>query len=500
LIEDLLDDERRKDPELEHYFAEVQLEPVFVKNLESVQGDERDVMYFSITYGPDMAGAVSMNFGPLNRDGGERRLNVAVTRARHELRVFSSLRGEQMDLSRTKAAGVRDLKHFLEFAERGQRSLAEAHHGSLGDFESPFEVSVAQALGRKGWQVHTQIGASSFRVDLGVVHPDFAGRYLAGVECDGATYHRSATARDRDKLREQVLRGLGWEILRVWSTDWWVNPGGTLDRVHQRLVELLEADRAKQPQAPDTADAAMANDYTAGGSADPNGADAEASAAIARAARGSIAGGEAQTGVRAADHEQAYAPASEAGERVSGEKASHAERDVFRVAEPAEAVPPGALDANRFFENGYDTVLQPMVEWVIEREGPILDAVLARRIARAHGFQRTGGRIQERVEALARRRFRMTEEAGGTFYWPDGLPPSTYVAFRRAASEDSNRGVEEVCEAELTSLARAVLSRGFGGQDALISMARELGLQRLREASKGRLEDALRRAQATGTN
>lgn len=193
LIEDLLDDERRKAPELEHYFAEVQLEPVFVKNLESVQGDERDIMYFSITYGPDMAGAVSMNFGPLNRDGGERRLNVAVTRARHELRVFSSLRGEQMDLSRTKAAGVRDLKHFLEFAERGQRSLAEAHHGSLGDFESPFELSVAQALGRKGWQVHTQIGASSFRVDLGVVHPDFAGRYLAGVECDGATYHRSAT-------------------------------------------------------------------------------------------------------------------------------------------------------------------------------------------------------------------------------------------------------------------------------------------------------------------
>lgn len=496
LIEDLLDDERRKDPELEHYFAEVQLEPVFVKNLESVQGDERDIMYFSITYGPDIAGAVSMNFGPLNRDGGERRLNVAVTRARHELRVFSSLRGEQMDLSRTKAAGVRDLKHFLEFAELGHRSLAEAHHGSLGDFESPFELSVAQALGRKGWQVHTQIGASSFRVDLGVVHPDFAGRYLAGVECDGATYHRSATARDRDKLREQVLRGLGWEIVRVWSTDWWVNPGGTLDRVHHRLVELLEADRAKRPPAPDTADIAMANDDEAGGSADRDGADVEASAVIARAARGSIAGGEARTGVRAADHDLVYARASDAGEQVSGEEPSHAASDVFRAAEPAEAVPPGAIDADRFFENGYDTVLQPMVEWVVEHEGPILDAVLARRIARAHGFQRTGSRIQERVEALARRRFQATEEAGGTFYWPDGLPPSSNVAFRRPASEDSNRSVEEVCEAELTSLARAILSRGYGGQEALISMARELGLQRLREASRGRLEDAMRRAQS----
>ena len=133
---------------------------------------------------------------------------------------------------------------------------------------------------------------------------------------------------------------------------------------------------------------------------------------------------------------------------------------------------------------------------MVEREGPIQDAVLARRIARAHGFQRTGSRIQERVEALARRRFQMTEEAGGSFYWPYGLPPSSNVAFRRPAGEDSNRGVEEVCEAELTSLARAVLSRGYGGQDALISMARELGLQRLREASRGRLEDALHRAQA----
>jgi very-short-patch-repair endonuclease len=243
LIEDLLDEERRKDPALESFFSDAQPEPVFVKNLESVQGDERDIMYFSITYGPDIAGAVSMNFGPLNRDGGERRLNVAVTRARQELRVFSSLRGEQMDLSRTRAAGVRDLKHFLEFAERGPRALAESHHGSQGDFDSPFEASVAQALERKGWRVHTQIGASSFRVDLGVVHPDFAGRYLAGVECDGATYHRSATARDRDKLREQVLRGLGWQILRIWSTDWWIHPGGTLERVHLALTALLEQDR-----------------------------------------------------------------------------------------------------------------------------------------------------------------------------------------------------------------------------------------------------------------
>lgn len=210
------------DISLEPYFAEMELEPVFVKNLESVQGDERDIMYFSITYGPDIHGAVSMNFGPMNRDGGERRLNVAITRARHELRVFSSLKAEQMDLARTQALGVRDLKHFLDFADRGPRALAEATGGSRGDFESPFEEAVAAALARKGWQLHTQVGASDFRIDLAVVHPDASGVYLTGIECDGATYHRSATARDRDKLREQMLRGLGWEILRVASQ---VGPG-----------------------------------------------------------------------------------------------------------------------------------------------------------------------------------------------------------------------------------------------------------------------------------
>ncbi|ODU01310.1 MAG: hypothetical protein ABS89_07570 [Thiobacillus sp. SCN 63-1177] len=178
LIEDLLDEERRKDPAIEPWFSDIELEPVFVKNLESVQGDERDIMYFSITYGPDLHGAVSMNFGPMNRTGGERRLNVAITRARHELRVFSSLKAEQMDLARTQAVGVRDLKLFLEFAERGTRALAEAHSGSQGGFESPFEETVAAALARKGWQLHTQIGASAFRIDLAVVHPDAQGVYL----------------------------------------------------------------------------------------------------------------------------------------------------------------------------------------------------------------------------------------------------------------------------------------------------------------------------------
>ncbi|MBV2131589.1 DUF4011 domain-containing protein [Pseudomonas sp. MAP12] len=245
LILDLLDAARRRNPALDRHFDEALIEPVFVKNLESVQGDERDLILFSTTFGPDSLGLVSMNFGPLNKSGGERRLNVAITRARSELKVFTSLRPEQIDLSRTAAEGVKDLRHFLEFAERGARALDEAVHGSVSGFDSPFEEAVARALAEKGWVLHPQVGVSRFRIDLGVVDPDAPGRYLAGIECDGATYHRSATARDRDKIRESVLRGLGWEILRLWSTDYWLDPQGTLDKLDQQLRRLLERQRAR---------------------------------------------------------------------------------------------------------------------------------------------------------------------------------------------------------------------------------------------------------------
>ncbi|WP_445371312.1 DUF4011 domain-containing protein [Methylomonas sp. HW2-6] len=241
LIEDLLDDARSKNPEIEWAFsAEHTLEPVFVKNLETVQGDERDVILFSITYGPDQSGHVTMNFGPLNRTGGERRLNVAMTRARMEMLVFSTLSPDRIDLSRTSALAVRDLKHFLEYADRGAVVLGAAVHGSLGDFESPFESAVAKALREKGWEVHAQIGVSAYRIDLGIVHPERPGIYLAGIECDGAMYHSSAYARERDKIRQSVLESLGWTLIRVWSTDWWTNREKSIAILNETLQKLFE--------------------------------------------------------------------------------------------------------------------------------------------------------------------------------------------------------------------------------------------------------------------
>lgn len=192
-------------------------------------------------------GRLPMDFGALNRGGGERRLNVAVTRAREELVVFSGISADQIDLSRTKAKGVEHLKAFLDYAERGVTALPQHDRGSAGSPESPFEEAVAGELQRRGWQVVTQVGVSDFRIDLGVKHPDRTGAYLAGVECDGRTYHSSATARDRDKVREQVLRNLGWEIFRIWSPDWWFDKKGTANRLHDALNTHLAADRQRRP-------------------------------------------------------------------------------------------------------------------------------------------------------------------------------------------------------------------------------------------------------------
>lgn len=487
LIEDLLDEERRKDPGLELYFAESELEPLFVKNLESVQGDERDIMYFSITFGPDGSGAVSMNFGPMNRTGGERRLNVAITRARHELRVFSTLRADQMDLSRTQAIGVRDLKHFLEFAERGSRALFEVTSGSLGGFESPFEEAVAGALASKGWILHTQVGASAFRVDLAVVHPDAAGSYLAGIECDGATYHRSATARDRDMLREYVLRGLGWEILRIWSTDWWVDPKGTLDRVCKQLDALLLVSRAKRAEE-----------------AKKVAAEAEAREAIEKAMEETLSQPKPDAVVKPVDTEprsasqtpaeaehelkEVYAQsitASNEGELLIG--------PYYAECDPASAV--AGCDPDAFFEKVYDDRLQAMIAFVVSEEGPILDLALARRISRAHGWQRTGRRIQERVEEAAKRLFKITEEDVGTFYWPERLPPGSVVKFRRPGT-DAQRSIDEVCIEELVALAESVVSAEASDDENLVLMAKELGISRLRASSRGRLDEALKQFRA----
>jgi very-short-patch-repair endonuclease len=232
LIEKLLEFKQKEHPELEAYFSGMAPERLFVKNLENVQGDERDVMIFSTTFGKDPAGKLSMNFGPMNKPGGERRLNVAITRARERLIVVTSLEPEDIDLSRTAAVGVKHLREFLAFVRDGKQALFRTvMTDSTARCDSPFEVDVLNVCQALHWKMETQVGCSGYKIDLAIVDPRAPGRYVLGIECDGATYHSGATARDRDRLRQSVLEGLGWTFHRIWSTDWRLNRNAEIDRL-----------------------------------------------------------------------------------------------------------------------------------------------------------------------------------------------------------------------------------------------------------------------------
>lgn len=213
---------RLQDRTYEHFFAEDNEEPFFIKNLENVQGDERDTIIFSIGYAKDATGKMYMNFGPLSKEGGHRRLNVAITRAKYNIKLVGSIVPTDIDLERTSAEGVRLLRSYIEFAQQGIIALQNelSYNEQSLDFDSPFEEAVYDFLIENEFQVVTQVGCSGFRIDMAVKHPKLSGIFVIGIECDGATYHSARTARERDRLRQMVLEDMGWTIHRIWSTDW----------------------------------------------------------------------------------------------------------------------------------------------------------------------------------------------------------------------------------------------------------------------------------------
>ena len=244
LIEDLLLEEMSKYPELEQKAFQCH-EPIFIKNLENVQGDERDVILFSIGYGPDKNGNVSMNFGPLNNQGGERRLNVAVSRARYEMIIFSTLHPEQIDLKRSKAKGVEGLKKFLEFAERGTTLISTMQTKRIPT--NDLVNLIAQELENRGYTVNTFVGRSNFKVDLAIINPRNKDQYLLGILCDGKNYYETKTTRDREIVQPGVLNMLHWNIIRIWSIDWFENKEQVLDRITEKLETLQQENSSMRP-------------------------------------------------------------------------------------------------------------------------------------------------------------------------------------------------------------------------------------------------------------
>lgn len=237
LIEDLLQERLKMYPTLEKLMTDCD-EPLFIKNLENVQGDERDTILFSVGYGPDKNGNVSMNFGPLNISGGERRLNVAVSRARQCMKVFSTMHSNQIDLSRTQALGVKGLKNFLYFAEHGYQPEFASRQQCCESFVSGLPTLIADQLRERGYQVDTYVGKSSFRVDIAVVDPKNPEKYLLGILCDGKNYYTTPTSRDREIVQPSVLKGLGWNIERIWSVDWLNDSETVVNNLVKKINEI----------------------------------------------------------------------------------------------------------------------------------------------------------------------------------------------------------------------------------------------------------------------
>jgi very-short-patch-repair endonuclease len=244
-IQDEVEVLRRTHPtDMEPFFAKHPYEPFFVKNLENVQGDERDVIFLSVGYGKDTEGRMFQNFGPLNKAGGERRLNVLISRARKCCEVFTSITDQDITLTEASSEGVMGLKHFLQYARTGIFDLAQASGRPLG---SPLEEAVKDAIERSlGWEVHTQVGVAGFFIDLAIIDSERQGRYVLGIECDGVAYHNSPSARERDRLRQSVLESQGWFIHRLWGVDFFRRPDQEIAKIkaaYDRALEWLkEAD------------------------------------------------------------------------------------------------------------------------------------------------------------------------------------------------------------------------------------------------------------------
>lgn len=245
-IENIILIKRKINGELDRYLsaADKSSEPFFVKNLENVQGDERDIIIISICYGKNDEGKLNRRFGPVNNPGGEKRLNVLFTRAKEKCIVYSNFTAGDISVNETDPIGLKMLKAFLDYAQN--RKLTTEYVGE-NRTDSPFEAGVKRQLERNGFEVHTQIGSAGYFIDLAIPHPNQKGRYILGIECDGAAFHGSKSARERDRLRQDVLEGLGWKIHRIWSTDWFRNPQKEVDKLLD-IIAILNANNASQPK------------------------------------------------------------------------------------------------------------------------------------------------------------------------------------------------------------------------------------------------------------
>ncbi|MCH9027043.1 MAG: DUF3320 domain-containing protein [Proteobacteria bacterium] len=425
---------RRKDESCENFFAHSHDEPFFTKNLENVQGDERDTIFISIGYGKTKEGYLAMDFGPVNRNGGERRLNVLISRAKQTCRVFANFESGDLDLNRSSQRGVAVLKTFLNYAKT--RVLDVPDLGS-DETDSPFEDSVILALRRLGYEVRSQIGSGGFKLDIGVVDVERPGSYILGIECDGATYHSAKWARDRDRLREEVLKRLGWRIHRIWSTDYFRDP----EKEIRRVAEAIE--RAK---------------ISRGAPANKSDRNADEEFRVER----SVKSPSVKDPTVASDYWMADISVSLGG------KGLH------------------ELSMQRFAE---------YIEMVVDIEAPVHNEEVLRRIMEACGVNRAGSRIKtaylSALNTAVRSRKSIKKIKG--FLWPAG---GAKIKVRdRTGLDNSARNLKMIAPEEIALAFETAVKRSHSivGDELIAVVAKSFGLQRVTSNMKKSLKIHLRK-------
>ncbi|MFF0016218.1 DUF3320 domain-containing protein [Streptomyces sp. NPDC005374] len=460
-IEEAVQKARETRPDLEHHFTEGRLDGFFIKNLETVQGDERDVIILSIGYGPDHRGKLLSTFGPINREGGWRRLNVAVTRARRRMEVVASFHGGDLPDSGNKS--VQHLKRYLQYAQHGPAILQTAAADPDAAPESPFEEEVIDVLRGWGYEVQPQVGVAGFRIDMAVRHPGAPGTYALGIECDGAMYHSSRAARDRDRLREAVLRDLGWKLHRIWGTDWYRNRRDAM----ARLRAAVEAACAEDPHAVRAAPPVRA--VGSGDNGDSTAEAVEGPVSTEGGGPGEVSGGPGVSRVEFVPVVVGPAPWSRPYQEVDlhllAEARDRSSRQ--RGMRAVELQDPEALD-----------VVADVALCVVEVEGPVEKEVIYTRVRLAWGLGRAGQVVRDRIDRALRRLLKQGKIVHvGTAY----DRPGHETEFARTPTERCARRVAEVPVSERQLVLRNVVDEGPGvhREDLLREVARFFGWARL---------------------
>jgi very-short-patch-repair endonuclease len=396
-----------------------------------VQGDERDRMIFSVGYGPAHDGEIRTNFGPLNKSGGERRLNVAVTRAKEQITVVCSMLPGDIDLSGSNSTGAKHFKNYLEYAKDGEQALVRNDQVSETlDFDSQFEEAVYDALEAEGYDVVSQVQSSSYSIDLAIKHPEQPGNFILGIECDGAAYHSSKTARDRDRTRQMVLENLGWTIHRIWSPDWASNREKQIEQINEKIDSLLSGNAA----------------------------------------------------ARSADDVPTHEPEAVA----SKSKLDH--EALTEYVEPS-------LDWNDRYSvdlRGQNTANRNSVQDTVKQNGPIKYQTAMQTFLDVWSQSRAGKKVQRAfesgVEYLSKKNKIYQQD---NFLWPQRSDLEFKV---RVNTESATRSIDEIPKEEIAKAVALLLEEGgkMTREDLVLETTRLIGYQRRGKRIKQRVGDAIR--------